>query len=72
MEKIIKNGNLTKIIHECGIEKSVYWLYKVFKDTNKVFYLVDAIEKGLKDFESTKYRPLLLLLYMILVDGETP
>lgn len=70
-DKIEESGALTRIIHECGTQKSVYHLYRVFKSMNTVDKLIAASEKGLKDYESTKYRPFMLLLRCILLDDST-
>jgi hypothetical protein len=50
MDKIDESGALTRIIHECGTQKSVYHMYRAFKMMNMIEKLINASEKGLKDF----------------------
>ena len=57
-----------RIIHECGSSKTAYRLLKVMQALGMAEYLLAGIEKGLKDFESTKFRCLFVVVYFLLTD----
>jgi hypothetical protein len=61
---------VANLIHECANKRTIFHLFQVFKIINRIPKLIEAVEKGLKDFESTKYRQFFLLISFIIEDSS--
>jgi hypothetical protein len=59
-------GHFAKLIHEVKTASTVRVVYSCLEQLGLVKESIVPIEKGLKDFNSIKFRPLLLLLAYIL------
>ena len=59
-------GHFAKLIHEAKTASTVRVIYRCLEQLGLVKESIVPIEKGLKDFNSIKFRPLLLLLAYIL------
>jgi hypothetical protein len=58
-------------IYESHQQPNVDYLYRTFKEVGLLNRLREAIEKGLKDYESTKYRPFMLVMLNFIYDPST-
>lgn len=71
---VIGKSECTKImsaIYESHQQPNVDYLYKTFKEVGLLNRLREAVEKGLKDYESSKYRPFMLVLMNFIYDPLT-
>ena len=64
-------GTFSKIIYEAKSARTVNSIYTCLKKLDIVKKVLTPIEKGLKDYNSLKFRPLLLFLHLIVEDPTT-
>lgn len=67
----LASSKISNHINDTANYRGVYSLYVVFKELGLTHKLLDSIEHGLRDFESSKYRGFLMLIDIIVNDPET-
>jgi hypothetical protein len=63
--------HFAKTLYEAKTAKTIFTIYSCLKNLDVVSAVLPSIEKGLKDFNSIKFRPLFLMVGFILEDSDT-
>ena len=66
--KYLAENTFHKLIYEAKTTRTVEVVYRTLKGLDVVYDTLPSIEKGLKDYNSMKFRPLLLLIMFIVRD----
>lgn len=67
----LETVTLHKVIHQAKTHQAITCCYNILKLLKLIPRVLPSLERGLKDFQSTKYRPLLLFCYEIVKDKST-